>query len=204
MTRNILLILLIAVFSKIADSQTSFLCNKDVAVFYPEQFEAERILASFAIIKDLKPLAPLPTNWKIVPTFHKEDGKNVVLISLDSNADLYGTGDVLGDLKRNNSLVKMWNTDNYTYTKFNDQCLYQSHPWVLGVRKDGTSFGIIADNTWKQDFVLRNPITITTTGPFARIIVIEKKTPQEVIMELANLTGKMELSPLWALGYQQC
>lgn len=200
----VIIILLIAIFNNAAESQTSFLSSKDVAVFYPDSFDAERILPSFAIIRDLKRFAPIPRNWKLIPTFHKENGKNVIQISLDSKTDLYGTGEVLGDLRRNDSSVKMWNTDNYAYTKFDGQFLYQSHPWILGVRKDGTSFGIIADNTWKQDIELKNPISITTTGPFARIIVIEKKTPQEVLTQLADLTGKMDIPPLWALGYQQC
>jgi alpha-glucosidase len=204
MKKQLVILLWLFLSGIVVSAQTSFLYKKDIAVFYPAQFEADRVLPSLAIIKDLQSMAPLPNNWKIKPEFVKEIGKNVVRIAFDSNADLYGTGEVTGDLKRNGSIVKMWNTDNYTFTKFEGQCLYQSHPWILGVRKDGTSFGIIADNTWKQDFELKNPITITTTGPFPRIIVIEKDTPQEVIMELAELTGKMELPPLWALGYQQC
>jgi alpha-glucosidase len=204
MKKQLVILLWLFLSGIVVSAQTSFLYKKDIAVFYPAQFGAERVLPSLAIIKDLQSMAPLPNNWKIKPEFVKEIGKNVVSIAFDSNADLYGTGEVTGDLKRNGSIVKMWNTDNYTFTKFEGQCLYQSHPWILGVRKDGTSFGIIADNTWKQDFELKNPITITTTGPFPRIIVIEKDTPQEVIMELAELTGKMELPPLWALGYQQC
>lgn len=204
MRKQLVILLLFGFFVEIATAQTSFLYRKDIAVFYPEKFEAERVLPSLAIIEDLQPMAALPGNWRIQPSFYRENGKNVVSIAFDSDADLYGTGEVTGNLKRNGSVVQMWNTDNYTFTKFEGQCLYQSHPWIMGVRKDGTSFGIIADNTWKQDFELKNPITITTTGPLARIIVIEKNTPQEVIMELAELTGKMELPPLWALGYQQC
>lgn len=201
-----LLIVLLCFFSltNVVTAQTSFLYKNDIAVFYPDKFEAERIMPSLAITENLYPMSKLPDDWKIKPVFSKENGKNVVRIAFDAGTDLYGTGEVTGNLQRNDSKVQMWNTDNYTYTKFEGQCLYQSHPWVLGVRKDGTSFGIIADNSWKQDFELKNPITITTTGPFARIVVIEKNTPQEVIMELANLTGKMELPPLWALGYQQC
>lgn len=204
MRKRFYVLLLVSFLAEIVTAQTSFLYRKDIAVFYPEKFEAERVLPSLAIIEDLQPTAALPGNWRIQPKFYRENGKNVVSIAFDSDADLYGTGEVTGNLKRNGSIVKMWNTDNYTFTKFEGQCLYQSHPWIMGVRKDGTSFGIIADNTWKQDFELKNPITITTTGPLPRIIVIEKDTPQEVIMELAELTGKMELPPLWALGYQQC
>ena len=74
----------------------------------------------------------------------------------------------------------------------------------MGVREDGSSFGILADNTWKQSINLTNPITITSDGPPFRVIIIEKDSPQELIKTLADLTGKIEMPPLWALGYQQC
>jgi alpha-glucosidase len=97
----------------------------------------------------------------------------------------------------------LWNTDNFSYSKDEGKRLYQSHPWVMGVRQDGTAFGIIADNTWKQQFELNNPIVISTNGPSFRLVIIEKENPEELLKTLASLTGKMELPPLWALGYQQ-
>ncbi|MGQ8337462.1 TIM-barrel domain-containing protein [Sunxiuqinia sp. A32] len=185
-------------------AQTSFLCSEGVAVFYPNQFDAGRVMPSLAITKSLYPQSSLPADWAVKPLFFEEDGQKVIQITCDPDADLYGTGEVTGGLRRNGTSVQMWNTDNYTYTRFGGECLYQSHPWILGVRKNGTSFGIISDNSWKQDFELNHPIRITTKGPWPRLIIIEKNTPQEVLEELANLTGKMELPPIWALGYQQC
>ena len=58
--------------------------------------------------------------------------------------------------------------------------LYQSHPRCLS-SKDRSSFGIIADNSWKQYFDLSNPITITSEGPWIWVIIIEKGNPMEVI-----------------------
>ncbi|MDE6633030.1 MAG: DUF5110 domain-containing protein, partial [Muribaculaceae bacterium] len=37
-----------------------------------------------------------------------------------------------------------------------------------------------------------------------RVVVIEKESPAEVLKALADLTGRIEMPPLWALGYQQC
>ena len=35
----------------------------------------------------------------------------------------------------------------------------------MGVRNDGTTFGIIADNTWKQQFVISDSeVTISSDG----------------------------------------
>jgi alpha-glucosidase len=82
--------------------------------------------------------------------------------------------------------------------------LYQSHPWVLGLRSDGTSFGIIADNTWQAWMTTDTEVVFRSSGPAFRVIIIEKNSPQEVMQELVDLTGTMEMPPLWSLGYQQC
>jgi len=111
---------------------------------------------------------------------------------------------VKGSLLRNGKSIKLWNTDNYRYLTDKGKRLYQSHPWVLGVNSDGSAFGIIADNTWKQQIDLSDSIRFISDGPAFRVIVIQRNSPQEVVKELANLIGKMEMPPLWALGYQQC
>ncbi|MDD3077639.1 MAG: glycoside hydrolase family 31 protein [Paludibacter sp.] len=201
-----LLFLLLIVFNGINSfAQTSFLAEPGVAVFCPANMDSARTLPSLAIIKDLQPEGTVPEDWKNTPVFYNVNGKTAVSISFDSNTDLYGNGEVTGSLRRNNTNITLWNTDNYLYTSVdNGKRLYQSHPWVLGVREDGTAFGIIADNTWKQYFDLSNPITITSEGPAFRVIVIEKENPLEVLKTLGELTGTMKLPPLWALGYQQC
>lgn len=200
---NILLSFLLITF--LTKAQSSFLAEQGVAVFCPADMDSVRTLPSLALVKNLQPQGSVPDNWKTRPVFSKINGKSAVTITFDEHVDLYGNGEVTGTLKRNNTKVTLWNTDNYTYSaKDNGTRLYQSHPWVLGVRKDGSSFGIIADNSWKQYFDLSNPITITSEGPGFRVIVIEKGNPMEVIKTLSELTGKMNLPPLWALGYQQC
>jgi len=116
---------------------------------------------------------------------------------------LYGTGENTGPLIRNGKKITLWNTDNYKYQADSGNRLYQSHPWVLGVNPDGSAFGIIADNSWKQQIELSDSIRFISDGPAFRVIIIQRNTPQEVVIELASLTGRMEMPPLWALGYQQ-
>lgn len=185
-------------------SQQSFLYGKDAAVFYPAGFDSARMMPSMALIKELNSKGRIPAKWAIKPVFSKEDGRNIITISLDKNTDLYGNGEVVGNLKRNGAAFTTWNSDNYTYHGFDQKQLYQSHPWILGVRADGSAFGILVDNTWKHRYVLSNPIKITCEGPAPRVIVFERENPQAVLEELAVLTGTMEMPPLWALGYQQC
>ncbi|PTN09587.1 TIM-barrel domain-containing protein [Mangrovibacterium marinum] len=175
-----------------------------IAIYYPGNFIPERVLPSMALLEEPVEKGSVSSGMKIKPEFYQENGKNCARIAVDEGTDLYGTGEVAGDLNRTGKEVTLWNTDNYTYAKDEGKRLYQSHPWILGVRKDGTSFGILVDNTWKQEIKLTNPIEITSEGPASRIIVIEKETPQAVLEALGQLTGTMEMPPLWALGYQQC
>ena len=187
-----------------AVSSADKLIGKNVSVFYPANYNAKAHQPSFALLKEPKVIGEVPTNWKLKPDFYSKDGKTVAVLPIASGTSLYGTGEVTGSLLRNGKTVKLWNTDNFKYALDEGKRLYQSHPWVLGVNKDGTAFGVIADNTWKQEIGLSDSIRFISEGPAFRLIIIQRGSPQEVVKALANLVGKMEMPPLWALGYQQC
>lgn len=189
---------------KVISQQRVALIKENIAVFYPDNFSKNNHLPSLALIKEPAEIGSLPSNWKTMVAFSESHGKSYAYIKVDDETDLYGTGEVTGSLIRNGSTRKLWNTDNFTYIRDNGQRLYQSHPWVLGVRQDGSAFGVLADNTWKQELSLGYNITFASEGPSFRVIVIEGETPQQVVQELATLTGKIELPPLWSLGFQQC
>jgi len=204
MRKNSMLFLaLLFVSFQLAVAQTSSLVQPDVAIFYPKDFKAYKTLPSLAITQDVSQEKPLPANWAVKPQFLQIEGKNAVQFTFPEHVDLYGTGEVLGDLRRNGTDVTLWNTDNYEYGKFEGKQLYQAHPWVLGVRKDGSSFGILADHSWRQQIVLDDKVTFISEGPSFRVLVIMKDSPQEVMKALGELTGTMAMPPLWALGYQQ-
>lgn len=175
-----------------------------VAVFEPPAFDPSGTQPSGIFEHTLTDHGPVLSGWAVTPEFSTEEGRRVATVSFQGEVDLYGNGEVTGPLRRNGTEVTLWNSDNYGYEKFEGSRLYQSHPWVMGVRSDGSAFGIIADNTWKQTFKLSNPIIVTSEGPPFRMVVIEKENPAELLKTLAGLTGKMELPPLWALGFQQC
>lgn len=183
----------------------SYLTERNVAVFYPADFQSERLLPSAIFLREPVPVSEVPADWKIKPDYSVVNGKTTVTITIGAEDDIYGTGEVVGPLRRNGQEVIFWNTDNYGYTTEEGKRLYQSHPWVLGLRPDGTAYGIIADNTWKSSLVSKgNTLTFTSEGPAFRVVVIERENSQEVLKELARLSGTMELPPMWALGNQQC
>ncbi|REG94780.1 putative secreted protein (Por secretion system target) [Flavobacterium aquicola] len=187
----------------ISKGQTSSMIGDNIAAFYPKSFDPVQTLPSLIFTNDFTEKGSVAASWTVKPIFSIENGKNVVKIPYTGNVDFYGNGEVSGPLKRNDTKVTLWNSEAPNYWIDNGTRLYQSHPWIMGVRSNGTAFGIIADHTWKQSFVISNPITITSEGPGFRVIVIERNNPQDLLKTLADLTGKIELPALWTLGYQQ-
>jgi alpha-glucosidase len=178
--------------------------GSDVGIFYPDGYSREKAGPSLAFVKE--PVG----NGSRSPGFQPRakfstgaDGKSVASLGIEDGTSLYGEGEVRAPLLRNKTRIVCWNTDNFLALG-NDRPLYQSHPWVLGVRKDGSAFGVFADTTWRTEIDLSSGIRFTSDGPPFRVIVISEKTPQEVIKRMAGFTGYPDLPPLWALGYHQC
>ncbi|MCH1612241.1 MAG: alpha-glucosidase [Flavobacteriales bacterium] len=208
-TKNLLYLLLLVSFlntscSEKQTKQTIINCDSNVNIYYPPGYDKSSHTPSFAILNEPLEMDKVSDSSSLKVSFSEFSDRQIAQVSFGSNVDLYGTGEVMGDLIRNGKTVKLWNTDNYGYGKDNGQRLYQSHPWVLGVGENGKSFGVIADNTWKMEISLGERITFSSEGPAFRVIVIEKDSPQEVMKELGKLTGTIELPPLWSLGFHQC
>ena len=124
---------------------------------------------------------------------------------MPEGTSIYGGGEVTGSLLRNGKTIKLWNTDSGAYGVDKGTRLYQSHPWMMGVRKDGTAFGILFDTTWKAELSSTDEkIELKSEGIPFRVFIIDRESPQAVIRGLSELTGTMPMIPRWALGYQQC
>lgn len=158
---------------------------------------------SFALRAGLP--APQPaTEAPAVPlTFTRLQGRPSVTSSIEPGTDLYGTGEVFGPLRRNGTQIVCWNTDAYGYGSHSNR-LYQSHPWVLAVRADGTAYGLLADTTYRCLIDLQDGIRFAAEGPAFPVVVVEGESPQQVITRLAGLVGTIPAPPKWALGYHQC
>ncbi|HEY0947500.1 MAG TPA: TIM-barrel domain-containing protein [Opitutaceae bacterium] len=190
-------------FQPVATVASGYIAN-DVAMFVPAGLEPDRLPHSFALVKAPAITAPLAPDWRQAPSFTSDGAHFRATITVSSDVDLYGGGEVTGPLRRNGTEIRLWNTDNYAYEKDAGRRLYQSHPWILGVRSDGTSFGVFFDSTWKSELTCNDSVTFTAQGPAFPVIVIERESPQGVLTALAELTGRMPLPPRWALGFHQC
>ncbi len=181
------------------------LISTGIARFFAPGARPADALPSFALKNPAKRTGDLPAAWVVLPAFAQAaDGRQMATVAAPAGTSFYGTGEVAGPLLRNGRQVTLWNTDAFGYTVEKNPSLYQSHPWVLAVRPNGTAFGVLADTTWRTDIKTDGAITFTAEGPAFPVIVIDRASPQEVLRGLAELTGTMEMPPRWAIGYQQC
>lgn len=182
----------------------SQLLGNGIARFYASGVELNQLPPSMALEHQPVVLGSVPRSFQPMPSFESAvDGRRTVKIKIDAGTSLYGTGEIAGPLLRNGKVTTCWNTDCYGYSRLNPS-LYQSHPWVLAVRRDGTAFGVLADTTYKCWINLIDGIEFTADGPSFPVIIINRNSPQEVLKALAGLIGTMPLPPKWALGYHQC
>lgn len=179
--------------------------GEGIVRFHASAEARQRALPSLSLEVPRPALGPAPLGFSSRPHFTFEAGRQVVTVKVPSGTSLYGTGEAAGPLLRNGRRTVGWNTDAYAYGE-GSPSLYKSFPWVLALRSDGTAFGVLADTSHRCEIDLRTEgeIQFRAEGPAFPIIVIERSTPQAVVMALAELTGKISLPPLWALGFHQC
>ncbi|MEM8835258.1 MAG: TIM-barrel domain-containing protein [Planctomycetota bacterium] len=177
--------------------------------FYPTAAVQTNGYASIALRQDFPATGPVPANWTIFP----QDVITGFTHAFDfaEDIDFYGAGMVEGAFRRNGDFITFENFDNFNWGPGTDR-LYTSTPFVLGVRPDGSAFGIIndvhqihqLDMTGTEDPAA--PDLVFSGQPDGRAfssIVIERENPLEVVQVLGELTGTMPMPPKWSLGYQQ-
>lgn len=181
-----------------------FAVGKRIVEFVPSGFDRTKT-PSLILKAEPASVGKVPSGWSLVPEFTLTGSKASASLKVQGEVSLYGGGEVTGPLLRNGQSIKLWNTDTGAYSVEGGKRLYQSHPWVLGVRKDGSAFGILFDTSWKSELTTAsNRITLRTEGALFRIFIIDRSSPQEVLKGLAELTGTIKMPPRWALGYHQC
>lgn len=174
----------------------------DIVRFHASQQATADAPPSLALVAPLDVLGAAPQSFSPEPVFTLGE-QTVIRLDTPAATSLYGTGEVAGPLLRNGRTITCWNYDAYGYDDSSEH-LYQSHPWVLGVRPDGTAFGVLADTTWRTEVDLTSAIEFRIDGPPCPVIVIDRDHPRDVVVALSKITGTIELPPKWALGYHQC
>jgi alpha-glucosidase len=178
--------------------------GRGTVLFVPQGYNPLKT-PSLALAASPRESGRMPRDWTLIPEFNSQNAKAGASLAVPRGSSLYGTGEVSGPLLRNGKTIEIWNTDNFAYKKDGGRRLYQSHPWVLGVRPDGTAFGVLFDTTWKAELQTNSDrIVFNGEGAPFRVAVIDRESPQAVMRGLAELIGTMPLPPRWALGFHQC
>lgn len=116
-----------------------------------------------------------------------------------------GLGEKTGPLDRRGNGYQNWNTDHFAYGLEADP-IYSSIPFYIGIH-DGLSYGIFLDNSYKSHFNFG-----ASNNRFASFSVdagdmdyyfINGSVPA-ILEAYTWLTGRIQLPPLWSIGYQQC
>lgn len=124
---------------------------------------------------------------------------------LHPSEKFFGLGEKGGGLDKRGRELVLWNSDTPGYTDNTDP-LYQSVPLYIGLR-DGIAYGVFFNNSYKTRFNFgagqqRYSSFSAEDGPLDYFVIFGP-TIREVVQRFSDLTGKMPLPPLWALGYQQ-
>jgi alpha-glucosidase len=126
--------------------------------------------------------------------------------TLQVNERYIGLGEKNGNLDRRGNAYTNWNTDNFAYA-VDDDPIYLSTPFYMGI-KDNLPYGIFLDNSHKTVFNFgasndRFMYFQAEDGEMNYYFIHHPKV-SDIITSYTKLTGRMELPPLWSLGFQQC
>ncbi|PWK74138.1 alpha-glucosidase [Mucilaginibacter oryzae] len=118
-----------------------------------------------------------------------------------------GLGEKAGDLNRRGTSYTNWNTDAVDYTPKTDP-LYKTFPFFIGLHS-GLTYGLFFDNTHKSyfDFGASTDEQMSwfgADGGDMNYYFFGAQGVAQIIEDYTWLTGRMEMPPLWSLGYQQC
>ncbi|WP_207534328.1 glycoside hydrolase family 31 protein [Desertivirga arenae] len=116
-----------------------------------------------------------------------------------------GLGEKTGNLDRFGNGYTNWNTDAFGYGA-NQDPIYSTIPFYVGIH-NGLNYGIFMDNTYQSDFnfgASNNRFSsFSAQGGEMNYYFIYNTRLADIITSYTALTGRMNLPPLWSLGYQQ-
>ncbi len=126
--------------------------------------------------------------------------------TLQEGERFIGLGEKTGNLDRRGEAYVNWNTDNPHYDNNTDP-IYASIPFYIGIHH-GLNYGIFLDNTYRSIFNFgasndRFSYFSAEDGEMNYYFIYHQSVAG-IISSYTWLTGRMEMPPVWALGYQQC
>ena len=138
------------------------------------------------------------------PSF-KDEKENIYISKVNDCYAYYGLGEKGGELNKKGCYTENFNTDD-PETDNDSLVYYKSIPFYVGLKKNSI-YGIFFDNSFRSFFDMgksyEDRIYFGSIGGQIQYYFINGKSIKEVVSEYSNLTGKIEMPPMWSLGYQQ-
>ena len=136
-----------------------------------------------------------------------QDEKVTNYRKLYADEKFIGLGEKAGDLNRRACNYVNWNTDASFHTPTTDP-LYKTFPFFIGLHS-GLTYGLFFDNTHKSyfDFGATTDEQMSwfgADGGDMNYYFFGAQGVRNILQDYTWLTGRMEMPPLWSLGYQQC
>lgn len=136
-----------------------------------------------------------------------EWGGNRIFCSkrIQNQESFYGMGDKPFELNLKGRRMENWGSDTYGFERQTDP-LYKNIPFYYGLHH-GIAYGIFFDNSFRTrfDFGHERGDVATFWAPGGEMDYYFMYGPEliRVAESYTSVTGRPELPPLWALGYQQ-
>ncbi|MDK0968575.1 glycoside hydrolase family 31 protein [Clostridium perfringens] len=144
-------------------------------------------------------------NEDFQPSFKDEKG-NVYISKVNDCLAYYGLGEKGGDLNKKGCYTENFNTDD-PETDDDSITYYKTIPFYVALKEEAT-YGIFFDNSFRSYFdmgkEMGDRIFFGAIGGQIQYYFIPGENIKEVVKNYTALTGRMEMPPLWSLGYQQC
>ncbi|HEX5966639.1 MAG TPA: TIM-barrel domain-containing protein [Pyrinomonadaceae bacterium] len=117
----------------------------------------------------------------------------------------YGLGEKAARLDKRRGYFVNWNSDTPGYIEGKDP-IYQTIPFYIGLRR-GSAYGIFFDNTYRSYFdfgrASQQRAWFGAEGGEMNYYFFHGPSIRKILGRYADLTGRMQLPPKWALGNQQ-
>ncbi len=131
--------------------------------------------------------------------------KVTVYKNIQSGERFTGMGEALGNLDHRGAGITLNNTDTYKYGDAR-LSMYVSVPFYMGIHAQQV-YGLFFNNSYKSffNFGLSTPgfSSVAFDGGDLDYFFIYDSTPGKIIEHYTALTGRIQMPPLWSLGYQQ-
>ncbi|HUI29948.1 MAG TPA: TIM-barrel domain-containing protein [Candidatus Acidoferrales bacterium] len=129
----------------------------------------------------------------------------VATFDIHGARNFYGLGEKTLPYNKYGTCDTMWNSDFPAYSAKLDP-LYESIPFLLKADTSG-AYGLFFDNTFRSVFDVgasdSGKLVYKSAGGALELYLITGKNSTEIVQRFSELTGKMAMPPIWALGYQQ-